>query len=265
VWLSEKVLSLASRPPAGPDHPGGVEQWDESSALDLLRREFAGFDDLVRGRRVLDFGCGNGLQSLALARAGSRHVLGVDTNETCLASARKLVREANAREVEFSRRVPRERLGTFDIIVSQNSFEHFPDPVAILAEMTAALAPAGRILVTFGPPWMAPYGSHMYFFTKMPWVNLVFSERTVMRVRSRFRSDGAERYEDVEGGLNRMTVSRFERLIAESGLRLETCRYRAVKGLDFLTPVPVVRELFVNVVTCVLARGEHEAPRVSGH
>lgn len=39
------------------------------------------------------------------------------------------------------------------------------------------------LLITFGCPWLSPYGSHMHFFTKMPWINVFFSETTVMRVR----------------------------------------------------------------------------------
>ena len=37
--------------------------------------------------------------------------------------------------------------------------------------------------------------------TKLPWVNLLFPERVVLAVRSRYRTDGATRYEDCGGGL----------------------------------------------------------------
>ncbi|CAN5864331.1 hypothetical protein BH24ACI4_BH24ACI4_08100 [soil metagenome] len=59
----------------------------------------------------------------------------------------------------------------------------------------------------------------MVHFTKLPWVNVLFSERTVMQVRARFRDDGATRYEEVVMGLNRMTIARFERLIRASGMK----------------------------------------------
>lgn len=39
-----------------------------------------------------------------------------------------------------------------------------------------------------------------------------------MAVWSRSRSDGAERYEDVESGLNRMSLRKFDRLLKSSGL-----------------------------------------------
>ena len=143
--------------------------------------------------------------------------------------------------------------GTFDVILSSFTVEHFADPAGVLAEMRAALAPGGRLLVTFGPPWLAPSGSHMHFFTPVPWVHLLFAERTVMAVRARYRADGARRYEEVESGLNRMTVGRFERLAASAGLRMERRRYDCVKGIRVLGRAPLLRELFINNVACVLA------------
>jgi hypothetical protein len=74
-----------------------------------------------------------------------------------------------------------------------------------------------------------------------------------MSVRSRYRSDGARRYVDVESGLNQMSLAKFERVIADAGVQMTHRHYGCVKGLDFLGKLPVVRELFVNQVSCVLA------------
>lgn len=254
--LSERILLLLSRAPEEPDLLSGTDEWTPTNALDLLRRAFPDFDERISGRGVLDFGCGDGYQCVAMAKRGAKYVLGVDTSEAGLAKARALADQQGVRmgQVEFSNSVPLERAGTFDVVVSQNSFEHFPDPASTLSQMTTALRPGGVMLITFGPPWFAPYGSHMFFFTKLPWINLLFSEKTVMRVRSRFRSDGATRYEEVERGLNKMTVARFERLVHESGLCVAWKRYRCVKGLDFLAAVPDLRELAVNMITVVLTK-----------
>ena len=91
-------------------------------------------------------------------------------------------------------------------------------------------------------------------FTRLPWVSLLFHERTVMNVRSRYRSDGARRYEDVEGGLNRMSVTRFERLMRESGLQIQSLRLFPVKGLPVVSRLPIVRELMTAAASCVLQR-----------
>ena len=75
-----------------------------------------------------------------------------------------------------------------------------------------------------------------------------------MHVRSQFRADGARRYEDVEGGLNRMTLAKFESIIRSSGLTVEFLRYYPVRGLPFVKDIPVIRELLVASAACVLRK-----------
>lgn len=256
--VGERVLAALSRAPGAGDYAAALDPWSEENALDGLRAAFPDLAARVRGRRVLDFGCGGGWQAVALAREGAAFVLGVDSNERVLAAARALRGRLgiDPARLDFAASVGEGEAGRFDVVVSQNAMEHFGDPVGALRGMKAALAPGGRVLVTFGPPWLAPSGSHMHFFTRVPWVNLLFRERTVMAVRARYRRDGARRYEEVESGLNRMTLARFERVVAAAGLRLERRRYRCVKGLPLLDRIPVARELFVNVVDAVLAPAE---------
>ncbi len=254
--IGERVLLALSRSPASDDYEDAVDLETVATALDSLRTHFPDLDALVRGRRVLDFGCGSGAQAAALVRAGAAEVVGVDINESTLEHARRRAEEngIGPDRLRFVTRLPPELAGTFDAVISQDAMEHFADPEATLREMRAVLRPGGCVLLSFGPPWLAPSGSHMHFFTRVPWVNLFFSERTVMAVRSRFRFDGAKRYEEVESGLNRMTVRRFEGIVARSGLRAERLRYRCVRGLDALAALPLARELFINNVSCVLAR-----------
>lgn len=195
---------------------------------------------------------------------GAELVVGFDINEKTLASARSLAAEGvGVDRLRFVDHIPAELLGTFDVVITLSSMEHFADPEAVLVQMRAALRPGGRILVSFDCPWLSPYGSHMHFFTRVPWVNILFSERTVMAVRGRFRSDGATRYEEVESGLNRMTVGRFERIAAQSGTRMDRRLYRCIKGLDFLGKLPLARELFINHVSCVLESPAPPATRAA--
>lgn len=144
--------------------------------------------------------------------------------------------------------------GQFDFVISQNSFEHFSDPVATLDEMASLLSQTGELLISFGPPWFAPYGSHMHFFCKLPWINLLFPEKTVMNVRGRFRNDGARTYEEVESGLNRMTVRKFEAIALHSGLNITYRDYECVKGIQLFARIPLLRELFINHITAVMSR-----------
>jgi SAM-dependent methyltransferase len=236
------VESAASSEPARP-------------ALSLLLRVYPELLERIRGRRVLDFGCGPGTQAVALAVAGAARVVGVDLNPRGLEEARRTAEEHGVSgRVQFVQALGSEYCGGFELVVSQNSMEHFRDPEAILRTMANALAPKGEMLVTFGPPWFAPYGAHMYYFTRLPWVHLIFHERTIMAVRGRYRQDGAIRYEDVEGGLNQMSVRKFKRLINVCGLQVVRVSTEPVKGQRLLSKIPFLGEMFTNHVTAVLRR-----------
>lgn len=198
---------------------------------------------------------------MALAAAGAESVVGLDTNEALLTTGREwAVTHGVGSKVRLQAALDAPDEGTFDVVVSQDSMEHFPEPGTVLQAIRRALRPGGELLMTFSPPWFAPYGAHMHYFTSVPWVHLLFSERTVMAVRGRYRQDGAARYEEVEGGLNRMSIAKFERLVRDSGLDLVWRRYVAVKRIPVVTAVPGLRELFVNEVDCVLRRPAAAGP-----
>ena len=253
--IGEIILRGISRSHAAGDCTQPAAHEVPGQELSLLRREFPQFSGLVKGKRVVDFGCGWGRQSVALVKEEACFVCGIDTDQKALSAARKHASENGLTDgqIMFVERPTAEMLKTWDLVISQDAMEHYPDPPAILNEMKGLLRPGGKILITFGPPWYAPYGSHMTFFCKVPWLNLIFSEKTVMSVRARYRNDGATRYEEVESGLNKMSVGKFERIVSQSGLVVEYKNYRCIKHQDWLAQVPVLRELFINQVSCVLS------------
>ena len=251
--MAEKLLLGLSRKPGNKDYPAGQENWSLDDALALLCREFPDFSSRIAGKNILDFGCGNGWQSVALAKMGAKYVLGLDTNRKTLKKAEDLAKRLGFEEkVEYTDRLEHRLKGVFDLVISQNSMEHFGNPSRILDEMKVALNQNGSILISFGPLWLSPYGSHMQFFTKVPWVNILFSENTVMSVRSYFRDDGATKYEEVESGLNKLTVAGFERIISDSNLRIYYKKYACIKGLNFIAHLPFIREFFINHISCEL-------------
>ena len=224
--------------------------YEQSAALDPLREMFPGVDGEIVGRRVIDFGCGKGYQAVGYALAGAESVVGVEIQEELVNQSRARVEQYGlAGKVQIERSLRDDIKG--DIIVSQNSFEHFTEPEATLALLKRSLAPGGRIYITFGPPWYAPTGAHMGFFCPVPWIQLVFSEKTILEARSQFRSDGARDYK--QAGLGQISIAKFERVVRGSGLKMSNRRYDCVKKMDFLQYVPGVRELFINRVSCVLS------------
>lgn len=109
------------------------------------------------------------------------------------------------------------------------------------------------MFVTFSPPWLHPFGVHMFFMIKYPWAHLLWSEKTILKVRSLYRDDHPARYEDVDGGLNKMTIRRFEREVRKGGFTIERMVLRPIRPLPgLITRLPFVREFFTSTVAAEL-------------
>jgi SAM-dependent methyltransferase len=208
-------------------------------------------EDLINrlpGKIAADFGCGEGKEAIELARCGAARVFGVEIREELHEIARKRAREAQVDHLcEFAVR-PTQKA---DIIVSIDAFEHFEDPEFILREMDSMLAPNGEIWVSFGPTWYHPSGGHL--FSVFPWAHLLFSEKALIRWRSDFKHDGATRFSEVAGGLNQMTIARFERIVDASPLRISSLKIVPIRKLKPLHN-RLTREFTTAVVRCHLVK-----------
>ncbi len=255
MTLSERVLCALSRDLSAVQQLRTERAREPEDPLSVLYQEYENFPDLVSNKKVADFGCGFGFQSVALAEKLNCTVTGIDTDVESLQTGINLAAEKkiSPQDLSFIGEVSDEHLGKFDLVISQNSMEHFPDPILITKLLKSLIHKDGKVLITFGPPWYAPHGSHMDFFSKVPWVNILFSEKTVMNVRNLYRNDGATRYEEVSFGLNKMSISKFKKIIHTCGMQINFYKATGVKNLNLLTRIPIIKELVTNHVTVILS------------
>lgn len=183
----------------------------------------------LRGKVVIDFGCGDGNEAVELARLGVARVIGIDVRPRALEKARENAARAGVADLCDFCSDTDERA---DAIVSIDSFEHFSDPLAVLLRMSGLLKPNGALFASFGPTWYHPLGGHL--FSVFPWAHLLFSEAALIRWRADIRSDGATRFSDVEGGLNRLTIGSFLDLVSESSFAIETFELVPIRKLRIL-------------------------------
>jgi 2-polyprenyl-3-methyl-5-hydroxy-6-metoxy-1,4-benzoquinol methylase len=205
------------------------------------------FFDEIRDRTVIDFGCGTGGEAVEMAHRGARRVIGVDIREKWLDAARRHALEEGVSDRCVFLSEPDQPA---DVIVSVDSFEHFDDPAHILRVMDGYLAPGGRILASFGPTWFHPLGGHL--FSVFPWAHLLFTEKALLRWRKSIRpNQTATRITDC--GLNKITIRRFERIVANSPFRFERLETRPIRGIQLLAN-PLLREFGTAIVRCTLVR-----------
>jgi SAM-dependent methyltransferase len=206
------------------------------------------FFNKIQGKVVIDFGCGEGADAVEMAVKGAKRVIGIDVREDVLHVARQKALDAGVRDSCFFARSTKELA---DVVVSIDAFEHFEEPAQILCIMNTLLQPAGEVILSFGPTWYHPLGGHC--FSIFPWAHLIFSEKALIAWRSTVKTDAATRFGEVAGGLNQMTIAKFEKLVASSPLKFATLKFVPIKSLRFFHN-RLTREFTTGVVRCRLIK-----------
>lgn len=115
-------------------------------AINPLRTSFITENVDVNGARVLDVGCGGGILSEALARAGAQ-VTGIDLSQASLEVARQHAGEQGL-NIDYRYRsveeAAGESAGSLDIVTCMEVLEHVPDPGRVVAACSRALRPGGH-------------------------------------------------------------------------------------------------------------------------
>ena len=104
-------------------------------------------DNLPRGGRVIDIGCGNG-RNCRLVADSFTEVLGIDVSPRVLDLARSKDNPANIRyELHDIHLLTPDDVGTFDAVFSTNGVFSMGDISAVLPRLQALVAPDGRLVV----------------------------------------------------------------------------------------------------------------------
>lgn len=132
--------------------------WDTSSEfkplhdINPLRLRYITDRVDLSDKRVLDVGCGGGILTESLARAGAT-VTGTDMSAKALQVAR-----LHAHESRLDGRIDYEQTsvedyataqaGTFDVITCLELLEHVPEPASVIAACKTLLKPGGHLFLS---------------------------------------------------------------------------------------------------------------------
>ncbi len=139
-----KFSSLAQSwwDPAGPSKP--------LHELNPLRLRYVEIAACLRDAAVLDVGCGGGILSESMARAGA-HVVGIDLSRAVLDVAELHAMESKLTidyQMLAAEQLAKERPAAFDLVTCMEMLEHVPDPVASVAALAALVKPGGDVIVS---------------------------------------------------------------------------------------------------------------------
>lgn len=127
--------------------------WDPNSEfkplheINPLRLDWIDRNVPLKGRRVIDVGCGGGILAEAMATRGAR-VTGIDLGEAALSVARLHLLESG-QQVEYhaiaAEDMAHREPGTFDVVTCMEMLEHVPDPASIVHACATLARPGGSV------------------------------------------------------------------------------------------------------------------------
>jgi ubiquinone/menaquinone biosynthesis C-methylase UbiE len=246
--------------------------WEHRQAATTWLRHFAHACP-VEGLRLLDLACGMGGKTAFYSELRPSLVVGIDFDPKKVTAAQQYV------VAHPLGAVPRFICGdaealplkprSFDILVMDDCFEHFSSPETVLAEAYRVLRPGGYCTIS-APPYYSKWGAHLQSQIHFPWPHLLFSEGFLLRkwkegFKRRWDSNSVGAYscslEELDavqsiaelGHLNKLTIRRFEHLIAASDFEVMFDHRLCSRRFALLRGLPGAREL-VATIACLLRK-----------
>ena len=127
--------------------------WDPTSefkplhAINPLRLDWIQKHIPIAGKKVLDVGCGGGILTEAMARAGAT-AKGVDLSEKALKVADLHGLESGVKvEYEYisAEDLALKEPGQYDVVTCMEMLEHVPEPLSIIKACAQLVKPGGRV------------------------------------------------------------------------------------------------------------------------
>jgi SAM-dependent methyltransferase len=264
---------------------GAYQDWRRES----LASSWKSFDDAtVRGKDVLDFGCGDGALGLYLASEKSpRSVTGVDVDRVAIKRANAALAAARLpgsipiQFLEGSVEGIPAADASFDVVLAFDCLEHVMAPLPIFREWHRVLRPGGKCLLEWFP-FKGPWGPHMESLIPVPWAHVLFGEEAMFRAAERIYDSPffMPRHWDLDeagnkkpnkwrqwssfreqGYVNELDVKTFRRLVGSAGLAISRLDIRSFSGSlprraigRGLSMLPVVGEYFVSYTAIELTK-----------
>lgn len=127
--------------------------WDPDSEfkplheINPLRLEYIDRRSSLKGKKVVDVGCGGGILAESMAHKGA-NVLGIDMGKAPLSVAQLHKLETGA-ELEYQQITAEElaekEAGQYDVVTCMEMLEHVPDPASVIAACSKLVKPDGHV------------------------------------------------------------------------------------------------------------------------
>ena len=132
---------------------------------------------------ILDIGCYLGGKSIRwLEKFHGKEVFGIDIDPQYIAVAKELARERNLQahfQVNYAEDLDFDD-DYFDVIITENTFEHVQDLNKVMSECSRVLRKGGLLVVMF-PSFWGPVSHHLDLVTRTPFLHWFFTYSELMK------------------------------------------------------------------------------------
>jgi ubiquinone/menaquinone biosynthesis C-methylase UbiE len=230
--------------------------WSHYDDVPAIILSIVSKDSVAAGRRIVDFGCGDGIAALGVASRIEGLVTGIDLYRTYARLPEYIAKNLGERPLPANLSFLQNELGkalplddsTVDLVYSWSVFEHVANVPGILAELHRILKPGAALFIQVDPLYYSPFGSHLQRLVDEPWAHLLFSEDEYLRMASSASDRIAEeerdtlyrthQFEDLKRylvgeykSLNRITADELIATVTRAGFEISTQRLFKVDGL----------------------------------
>jgi SAM-dependent methyltransferase len=179
--------------------------------------------EMLRGKRLLEIGCGYGADSVNVEEVYGANVIGIDPWPRWKRGPNRKRDIFHAVDIADPAVL---NLGQFDYAFSQAVFEHVERPRVGLQNLFKLLKPGGRAFLKYNL-YLGCSSSHLVKYIGLPWVQLTHSDAEVRALM--LEKTGREQSCEF---VNRASYAHYLRWFDDIGFKLLNCSYDVIKMSD---------------------------------
>jgi ubiquinone/menaquinone biosynthesis C-methylase UbiE len=204
----------------------------EQAAAEIVEF-FSGDGISLKGKRLADIGCGDGITDLGVVvQAEPASLVGFDVVDTDTDHLRELARTAGVElpggalpaELSFvtsdATKLPAADR-SFDYVISWSAFEHILDPVPLLREVHRVLTNDGVLFIQLWPFYDSEHGTHLVDWFPEGFAQYRYDDEEILRrMKAGGNPDAVPGMYEAYRTLNRITADELHAALRQAGFRV---------------------------------------------